>query len=358
MIMNIFPLIKKTWQYGWEQLSRHLQKPWVKPRGSDLILTYRCNFQCRHCDIWKETEHQELTTAQWLKIFDNLRQWLGRGYLVSVGGGEPLLRRDILELLAGLTGRGFKVILETNGSLITQAMADSLAQLGLAEVRVSLYSLQPELHNRWRNHPQAHERATRALEMLARAREKFNARFTIGVGLLLHQENIISEALALLRWAGERDYAVTLQALDENFRGCYQDADWFSRNPLWPSDPQEVNIFFDQAVAAKKFGKKITNSLATLESFRQYFINPALARSWPCAVAYRSFNLDPIARPFFCYKTGIAGLSLVKQKPAKMWRSPELRAKRKAMAECAKICRLRGYYRDTLREKIKAGMGA
>jgi hypothetical protein len=67
---------------------------------------------------------------------------------------------------------------------------------------------------------------------------------------------------------------------------------------------------------------------------------------------FRTFNIDPTGRPFFCYKTGILGESFLGNGGKKLWQSESFRAKRELVKTCDKICRLRCYYRDNFWDKI------
>lgn len=85
------------------------------PLSVTMISTYRCNFMCSYCDIWRLKE-DELDTRQALQMIDEF-QTLGMSRL-CFDGGEPLLRDDIGELITQAKARGVFATLVTNGSLI------------------------------------------------------------------------------------------------------------------------------------------------------------------------------------------------------------------------------------------------
>ena len=88
----------------------------------DLELTERCNYNCIHCCINRpandpDARARELTTAQ---VKEVLKQAADLGCLqVRFTGGEPLLRSDFEELYVFARQSGLKVLLFTNGRLIT-----------------------------------------------------------------------------------------------------------------------------------------------------------------------------------------------------------------------------------------------
>lgn len=317
-----------------------------------MIVTYQCNFRCSHCDIWKDQAGQELNTNQWIKIIHDLRKWLGDDYPVAIGGGEPLLRKDIFEIVKALIDNNFIVTLETNGYLIDKKTAELLVQSGIHEVRISLYSFSPALHNKMRGVPNAHEKAVQALRLLSEAKKNLKSKMKISIGLLLNKENIGQDALGLIKWANEQDFHVVIQALDENFRGGYKNESWFAANPLWPQDKEKVRLFFDELIKMKKAGSKIDNSLNTLIAFRDYFFEPKASINLPCPVGQRTMNIDPAGHLFFCYKTSNITESLAELPVKRLWRSKAMQEKRKFVKDCQKVCRIRCYYSDSLMNKI------
>ena len=111
-----------------------------------LHLTERCNLQCRHCyqtgRSVNEMSFPEIREVV-AEISDTLGEWesaYGIQYSRSfnVTGGEPLLRRDILEVIKEIKGRGFGLYLLTNGILVNEKKAGSLADLGVDGVQVSV----------------------------------------------------------------------------------------------------------------------------------------------------------------------------------------------------------------------------
>lgn len=65
------------------------------PMNYTLSVTNRCNSRCKTCGIWQEDKVEELSLNEWTRIFEGL----GRSpYWVTLSGGEPFLRGDLIEL--------------------------------------------------------------------------------------------------------------------------------------------------------------------------------------------------------------------------------------------------------------------
>jgi radical SAM protein with 4Fe4S-binding SPASM domain len=102
------------------------------PHMVDWAITGRCNLSCRHCRGVPESElSAERARSLITEIADLKPGW------VLVEGGEPLLRKDLFQLLGLMRERGLEVHLTTNGVLLTPLIIASLKQLGV-RVAVSI----------------------------------------------------------------------------------------------------------------------------------------------------------------------------------------------------------------------------
>jgi radical SAM protein with 4Fe4S-binding SPASM domain len=117
----------------------------------DVELTERCNNACQHCYINlpagdARAAQRELPAEAWQEV---LRQAAELGALsVRFTGGEPLLRPDFPEIYLGARRLGMKVVLFTNGRLITPEIADLLARVPpLKKVEISVYGMHPESYD-------------------------------------------------------------------------------------------------------------------------------------------------------------------------------------------------------------------
>lgn len=117
----------------------------------DIELTERCNNNCIHCLINRQED--DLEAAAWEMdtgmVKDVLTQAADLGCLtVRFTGGEPLLRHDFQEIYMFARRLGMKVILFTNGRLITPALAGLLANYPpLRPVEISVYGMRPESYD-------------------------------------------------------------------------------------------------------------------------------------------------------------------------------------------------------------------
>ena len=100
----------------------------------------RCNSSCGYCDLPLNEGRYEMTRAEIQRAFGELYREGIR--FVFVQGGEPFLRRDIMEVLGDLQEIGFGLTVITNGTRFTERNVSQLAQLGV-NISVSLDTLDP-----------------------------------------------------------------------------------------------------------------------------------------------------------------------------------------------------------------------
>lgn len=135
-----------------------------KPSLISWNLTKMCNLKCPHCymEAGKKAE-KELTTEECLRLIDEMRN-MGTEMLILTGG-EPLLRRDIFDIASYATEMGIWAVMGTNGVLVTEKVAKRMVECGIKGVGISIDSINPESHDRFRGGPKSWSHSVRALEI-------------------------------------------------------------------------------------------------------------------------------------------------------------------------------------------------
>jgi len=142
-------------------------------------ITRTCNLRCIHCysDSEPRAYADELTTAEAKAVLDDLAAFHVPAVLFS--GGEPLMRPDLFELAEYARAKGLHVVLSTNGTLITERVADRIRRIGLAYVGISLDSAVPEVHDRFRGVDGAFARTMEGFRRLVAVGQKVGLRLTL-----------------------------------------------------------------------------------------------------------------------------------------------------------------------------------
>jgi radical SAM protein with 4Fe4S-binding SPASM domain len=122
-------------------------------------LTYRCNLACEHCYLdaggapqvgtQNFADRSELGTDECFGVIDQIATFAPE-CLTILTGGEPLLRRDILQIVQRASERGLWVVVGTNGVRITENVARRLADAGARGLSISLDALDADRHDRFR----------------------------------------------------------------------------------------------------------------------------------------------------------------------------------------------------------------
>ena len=98
-------------------------------------LTYRCNLQCPYCYVGQDRNKQELTTQDWFNIIDQIQFYS----LVTLVGGEPLIRKDFIDILNYACKKTLgKVNVVSNGILINDEIIDAFIRTKMVLLSVSL----------------------------------------------------------------------------------------------------------------------------------------------------------------------------------------------------------------------------
>jgi len=121
------------------------------PRSVDLDITGRCNLRCVYCYHFSGPGEvtEDLPKAEWLSFFEELRHCAVMS--VTLSGGEPFLRKDLKELIAGIVENRMRFSILSNGTLITDDIAEFLFFTDRCDgVQVSVDGSEPEIHDRLR----------------------------------------------------------------------------------------------------------------------------------------------------------------------------------------------------------------
>ena len=137
------------------------------PYRMDLALTYRCNNDCHHCYNPLHRQRNELDTAGWKAVIDEL--WKAGIPHIIFTGGEPTLRSDLPELIAHAEHNGQITGINTNGRRLQDPQyVQQLVDAGLDHIQITLESHDAQIHDAMVNHPGAwHETTTGIRNALA-----------------------------------------------------------------------------------------------------------------------------------------------------------------------------------------------
>ena len=133
-----------------------------------LEVTLRCNAKCEHCgsscgyDIPKD----EISAEELKKALLEIHEHYGaKNVFLTITGGEPLMRRDLFDIMKYAVGLGFHWGMTTNGMLIDEKMIEKFREANLESISISLDGMK-ETHESFRKVPGSFDKIMKALKLL------------------------------------------------------------------------------------------------------------------------------------------------------------------------------------------------
>ena len=195
------------------------------PVGLLAELTYRCPLACGYCSnpLNLAGYADELTTGEWRRV---LVEAGDLGVLqCHLSGGEPLLRRDLVEIVATAHSLGLYTNLVTSGLGLSRPRAEQLRAAGLDHVQVSIQADDPALSDRIAGIPSW----PRKIEAMGVVKE---LGWPLTVNVVLHRHNI--DRVAYLLGLAEQVGADRVELANTQYYGWA----WRNRDALLPSRAQ------------------------------------------------------------------------------------------------------------------------
>jgi MoaA/NifB/PqqE/SkfB family radical SAM enzyme len=139
-----------------------------------LEKSYLCNFQCTHCSaeyymdrhmdrVLKVKDDREKIDLDDIRELSRQADELGLARFV-ITGGEPLVMKDLDDVVAAIDPEKHYVICDTNGWFLDDKKAQHLKSIGVEKIQLSLDSIVEEEHDAFRNKPGSYKRVMRAVD--------------------------------------------------------------------------------------------------------------------------------------------------------------------------------------------------
>ncbi len=165
-------LIGNTFEYG--RTKKILDKNFLKPELIILDISHRCNLQCNICEIRKDKPVKEYTLKEVGRIINEALDWQVKDFALS--GGEPLIRKDIFEILDFVREKEYHVGVLTNGVILNGNFIKRLLPYlagGYLSLSISLDALTPGIHDEIRGVKGCFDKTSNALKMLSEFKKEY-----------------------------------------------------------------------------------------------------------------------------------------------------------------------------------------
>jgi AdoMet-dependent heme synthase len=316
-------------------ISRTVEKH--RPLSVHFDLTYRCNERCVHCYL-DHDDHGELTTAECLKVLDDLAR---SGTLFLTFSGGEIFLQDLYEILGAARRLHFDISLKTNALLVTPERAARLREFGVRRVQISVYSDIPGVHDAITKVPGSLQRTLAAIPVL------LEHGLQVKLACPLMQENLMAYrgVMALAEKLGipyVLDLTIT-PMMDGSGGPLAHRASVSSLLPvlqdplLHACKPQPgapaASVVKDSPPA---FGSAVSSGIESLAY-----------EDLPCSAGHNSCYISPYGDVFPCVQLPQAAGNLRREKFDEIWyHAPQLerlRAIRESQLPICSRCEIRGY---------------
>lgn len=304
-----------------------------------VITTYRCNARCQMCNSWANPSRQE-------EDFDPiiLKKIPGKMKRLNVTGGEPTLRKDLMEILEILYPKAQKLELSTNGYFTKKLIAIGKRYPNI-RIRISVEGL-PKLNDELRGIKNGFDHALHSvLELRALGLKD------IGFAIVISDKNIF-DLTYLYELCSSLGLEFSQSAMHNSF--------YFFKNDNKIENIEIVEEKMRQFIKILLSSKRKNLGLRIKDWFRAY-INAGLLRymkgkerAIPCYAGTESFFVDPRGRILACNGSGepwVMG-DLRVQEFEEIWFSEQANRVRNLVQNCQRNCWMTGSSVPAMRKNI------
>jgi radical SAM protein with 4Fe4S-binding SPASM domain len=265
--------------------------------------TYACNERCIHC--YMDRNRPSLSLDEVKRILDEIA---GAGCLfISFTGGEFFARSDAMKIVEYASKLHFVIDILSNGTLITENIADVLARHPVRRVQVSLYGATPKTHDSVTRLSGSFKKTLAGIDFLIRAGIKVEIAFPL-MRMNFHERHLVKDLAKSLGCLMSSSHIITAR------NDGRQDTFRFRLND------EQLRLFLeDEELSGLYAGRK------PFQDHQFYFGFSDLTRAAPCYSGFNSCAITPSGRVLPCNQLLYEVGDLKKNSFSEIWNnSPRL----------------------------------
>jgi len=296
-----------------------------------IFITNKCNLKCSMCGIWGHhhatEKRKELSTDEWKRVIHSAAS-LGTS-LISISGGEPLLRPDLFHLIEYAKNKGIMVHICSNGTTLNPDNINRLRDSGVNSISISLDSHIPEIHDSLRGDG-TFEKAVQGIRMIHERAPSIK----IGINYLINTKNF-RNMHKMVAFAEELHvYQIKFAPIHTNLQHKRRRLEDFGDLIFKESDLEELELELEKLLQALARSKLLSNSTEFSTSISTFYRHPLM---FCCYAGYISCAIDPFGMVTPC--CDIAGNLSIRDKPLdEIWKSEEFHNLRRLVHRCNQQC--------------------
>ncbi len=255
------------------------------PATAGILLTDNCNSKCITCTQWRQKSSDELSLNEISDLLTELKE-LGISW-ITLSGGEPLLRKDLPDIVRRCSTLKFdEIAILTNGLLLTKHLAEQLLESGVTTIGVSLDGLK-EINDSIRGVKGSYEKAVSALTILSELRDEKYKSTNLYVATTLMKPTL-NQIIPLLNVVRDLKVQMNLNLIDSSPYFFQVDV-----ADLMVDDQSELDMFVDEIHKIKSEKGNIfpiSHTHASFEYVRKYFKDPK-REDIPCILGHIGLDI-------------------------------------------------------------------
>lgn len=301
----------------------------TRPVQVFALVNRQCNARCKMCDCWRDPNPEELPAETWIRCLGELKR-LSPTFHINFSGGEPLVKRDFIQIIEFCRQKDIVAGITTNGILLNEKNVDRVIACNLFNINVSLDSMRDEVHDGIRGVPGTLSRVKKNLDLLMKRRIETGATGTVILKPMVCAENMsgLHEIVT---------YAQEMGMTGVNFQPVF---DWSEESKeMGAVDAAELQDTIDRLIEMKNSGYPILNSEASIAQWVGYFRgDPPPPRESPCVVSLRNLELHANGTVTLCGFADATIGNFADNNIGKIWYSEKARKMRAALIRCNRLC--------------------
>ena len=247
-----------------------------------IYITELCNSRCITCSAWKNKSEKQLDTKTWFRILQQIRE-IGISTVAFVGG-EPLIRKDILQIVNNAKSLNFKnILICSNGRLLNNQMLNRIVECGATGFHISLDGLRNTY--KYIRGVDWFDSLLSSIRMIAEKKVSLLILTTLVRQNITELENIV----LLAKEIGAQWFPNIL----ENNKYLFKNIDMTPIQIINQHDIKKTISILENLV--EKFPKTCAIQKEDILYINDYLTDQKCERKIPCTLGYNTIYIDPKA---------------------------------------------------------------
>lgn len=372
LLGSMYRIYYRIYKFAHDEIPyRFLSGYALPPLVALILLTYRCNLNCKMCYLQERKEkinvQKELTTQEIKNIINQLNKFSFKTPQIEFSGGEPLLRKDILKILK-YTANQNKYHILTNGTLLSNKISKELVNMGLNRITgsgltgitVSIDGPE-EIHDEIRNTHGAYKKAIEGIRQIQEHKKSDNKKYpNVGITCCIMPSNVnyLHEIIDIYANIGVSSFNFQVFIPPLIKRLGLDIVDEIEGNPtpttklIEEIEPKilETEIEKIKSVAKERHVTFTFSPRFQAHELINYYQNKIFLTEWTCRSSMSIIRINPYGDVYPCFNYKIGNIR--DQKISDLWNNKRHRYFRKKLKnnggifpECVGCCDMRKKYK-------------